>query len=371
MKTRINDACIYFFMEPNIVFVYQMVTRNYLTLADFPNNIQLDTYEMNEGESFEQFYHKDHQELEGRGYFINQEDLMQMVEEINKQIQKYRKLVEQSASPVHIVTPEYSAGTLRVGLERPKLVIGFPDFFSIGPLWKLDEISGQALRAEWLYDNINFLEEWHAYQNKYTNTLREIEDIPEVAPIYIWYADNADEQTGLRFLLHLVKDKANDVYLMNTTELYKEFASAEDLSGYTGQLEPEILQALFEKSKTNPPLTNAERVAYEREWQTLAQLKDTLRIWKNGEIVPVSEDYYDAHIINMIKKLHQKREVIDFIKTSEVIEELMAEQFVEAGWFYLEYRIRFLIYNGVLEVKGIPKSVGHYRVRIREGNGSA
>jgi hypothetical protein len=364
MKTRINDAFIYFFMEPIIVFVYKMETLNYLTLSDFTNNIQLETYELNEGETFDQFHHKDYQKLEGRGYFINQEGLTHMVEEINKQIQNHRKLGEQKAIPVHIVTPEYSAGTLRVGLERPKQVIGFPDFFSMGPLWRLDENSGQALRAEWLFENINFLEDEYVYQNKYANTFREIEDIPEPAPIYIWYGDNADEQTGLRFLLHLVKDKANEVYLMNSTELYKKFGSAEDFAGYTGQLEPEILQNLFEKSKTNTPLTNAERASYIREWQELAQMKDTLRIWSNDKIEVVSEDYYDQLIINAVRKLHQKQEAKDFIRTSEVIEDIMAERLVEAGWFFLEYRIRYLVYNGVLQLRGIPKSMRHYSVKI-------
>ncbi|TQR38069.1 DUF3658 domain-containing protein [Brevibacillus brevis] len=35
------------------------------------------------------------------------------------------------------------------------------------------------------------------------------------------------------------------------------------------------------------------------------------------------------------------------------------------GDFFLEYRIRHLIYSGVLELKGIPKSMRHYSIRIR------
>lgn len=72
--------------------------------------------------------------------------MKQMVEEINKHIQKNRHLkgVGNQIGAVHIVNSESAAGSLRVGLERPKTVIGFPDSFSIGPLWKLDEKIGQS-----------------------------------------------------------------------------------------------------------------------------------------------------------------------------------------------------------------------------------
>jgi hypothetical protein len=121
---------------------------------------------------------------------------------------------------------------------------------------------------------------------------------------------------------------------MNLTVLYKEVVSTENFAGCTGQLEPEILQSLFGKSKANAPLTKAERISYVREWQALAQMKDTLRIWHNDKIEAVSEDYYDQLIINTIRNLYEKREVIDFIKTSELVEEIMTERLVEAGCLF-------------------------------------
>ena len=81
-----------------------------------------------------------------------------MVEVINKYIEKYRNLLAFSASSVeagykvgavHIVFSETAAVSLRVGLERSKVVIGFPDSFSIGPLWRLNEKMGQTFRNEW------------------------------------------------------------------------------------------------------------------------------------------------------------------------------------------------------------------------------
>ncbi|MGE7694209.1 hypothetical protein ACQKNC_08805 [Lysinibacillus sp. NPDC094177] len=34
--------------------------------------------------------------------------------------------------------------------------------------------------------------------------------------------------------------------------------------------------------------------------------------------------------------------------------------------YFLECRIRFLVYSGVLALKGIPKSMGHYSVKLRD-----
>jgi len=71
-----------------------------------------------------------------KGLVVNQEDMNEIIEEINRQIQKDRQIdkLEDKASAVHIVTSESAAGSLRLALNHPKTVIGFPDSFSIGPL---------------------------------------------------------------------------------------------------------------------------------------------------------------------------------------------------------------------------------------------
>ncbi|MBB6444536.1 DUF1835 domain-containing protein [Bacillus benzoevorans] len=57
---------------------------------------------------------------------------------------------------LHIVSSESAVGSLRVGLERLKVVTGLPESSSIGPLWKLDEEAGQRVQNEWLYEYINY-----------------------------------------------------------------------------------------------------------------------------------------------------------------------------------------------------------------------
>jgi uncharacterized protein YqfB (UPF0267 family) len=135
---------------------------------------------------------------------------------------------------------------------------------------------------------------------------------------------------------------------------------------FTGQLEPNDIKFLFEKSLEKMPLSSENRIQFQRDWEELSQSKEVLRIWNNNDIQGVPEDLYDSLIINTIEKLHHEQEAKDFIKTSKVIGEIVAQKDEFIGDFLLEYRIRHLVYTGVLELKGIPKSMRHYSVKLRE-----
>lgn len=197
-------------MEPNIVFVYPIETQRYVTVSDLMNDLQkCELFEISQEDEFKTFDHRESQPIEGQGLYINQDGMNEMVEEINKHIQKVRqeKDIEHRLDAVHITSSESAAGSLRVGLEKPNTVIGFPDSFSIGPLWKLDEKVGQSFRKEWLFENINDDLGDYENDNEFSNTLREIEDIADHRPIYLWYGNNANEQIGLRFFLIYCKTR--------------------------------------------------------------------------------------------------------------------------------------------------------------------
>lgn len=362
-------------MEPNVVIVFKIENRNYLTVSDLSEKGEWKTFEINHGNDFDSFNHEEHKPLVGKGYFITQDDMNIMVEEINKHIQKCPQTLfpgekhwSNTVSAVHIVSPEFAAGPLRVGLERPKIVIGFPDFLSIGPLRNLDEKIGQKLRNEWLHENINFEQDDYVYLNKFTNTLREIDDISDHVPIYIWCGNNADEQTGLRFILYLLRDKKNDIFIINSTKFYQRYITSKVEEQYvfsTGQIEPKNLKLIFEKSIEGKPLSDRDRKQFNKEWETLSQSKEVLRLWINDEIKGVPEHHFDTLILETIEKLYQEQGNKEFLLTARVIGEILKQMDEVIGDFFLEYRIRHLIYSGVLELKGIPKSMRHYSIRIR------
>jgi hypothetical protein len=351
-------------MEPAVVLVYKIETNDYLTVSRFLDGGNFETYELNHPEEFNTFSHVEGQPLIGRGYFMQQKDTYNMTKFINKQIQKHRVIDD---GPIHIVSTESAAGTIRYSLDRPRKVLAFSDFFSYGPLWKLEMEEGQAYRNEWLFDNIN-LEFHDDYENemRFANTLLEIEDIREGVPIYIWVGNNTHEQIGVRFILQLLSGKANVVSLINSTALYQKFINHQLPIYHTSQMTPDHIKLIFEQGKNSHPLSLTDRAHYVREWESLAQSRGVLRLWGNNEIISVSENHYDSLIIQIIKKIHREQAHKDFIRASKVIGEML-EQMMEE-WVsdsFLEYRIRYLIYNGILELKGVPKSMRHYSVKLR------
>ncbi|NRD76873.1 DUF1835 domain-containing protein [Bacillus sp. BRMEA1] len=358
MKTREQFPYIYFFMEPNVVFVYKIETKRYLNVTDLYRFGEWQTYELHHKEEFQTFHHEEWEPLVGRGYFINGNDQRLMVQKINELIQKHKK---RDNLPVHIVSSQTAAGSVRVGMERPNKVIGFDGYFSIGPLRQLDHQIGRNNRFEWFNENINLESDDYYYENHFSNTLLEIEDIPEDVPIYLWTGNNSDEQTSLRFILHLLKDKTNDVILLNVTEISNELGACQ-----VSELHPEQLKLLFEKGKAAKLLSNDERVHLQNDWEALAQTTSLLRVWRNGRIEEVEESYYDPHILRAIDQIHRKEGKKDFIRAGKVILEVKYSVDEPVFDVFLEYRLRYLIYTGVLELKGIPKSMRHYFVKVQE-----
>ncbi|WML38200.1 DUF1835 domain-containing protein [Neobacillus sp. OS1-2] len=352
------------------MFVYRVGELRYLTVKEMFDCGEWQTYELNHEGEFATFNHEEMEPLIGRGYSVSLEVNNMMVEKINQLIHKNRLATFPIEGEVHLVCSESTAGAIRVGLDRPKTVIGFQVFFSIGPVWQLDQKQGQTNRFEWINENINLEQDHFDIENTFNKTLLEISEIPENKPIYIWTADNGEEQTGVRFILQLLKDKANEVILLNTTELFQkgnflnedEFQTLHHSSG----VHPKNLKLLFQQNKTRAPLSNQERAQFQLEWESLAQTVDVLRIWQNGGIEGVPEDYYDQFIISTIERMHsEQQQKRDFILAAKVIGEIIGQTDGVVGDFYLEYRIRHLIYSGVLELKGVPRSMRHYRVKLR------
>ncbi|MBB6447874.1 DUF1835 domain-containing protein [Bacillus benzoevorans] len=276
--------------------------------------------------------------------------------------------MEIAFNTVHIACGESTAGTLRYGLGRGNKVIGIPEFFSIGSIWELHKDVGRKHRYEWLKDHINmemdYLEE--EYERKITKTLEEIDAIPGDVPIVIWTADNAEEQTGMRYFMYLLKEKPNDVLLINTSLAYQELFVVHDdqYFHHTGTIYPEQLKEMYKKNVAKL-LSVEERDRYQREWILLTESKEVLRIWQNKQITFVNESHFDSFIITAIQKLHAEQGHKDFILAAKIIGEVLGLLKGSVFDAFLEYRIRELVYNGVFEIKGIPKDMRSYSVRVK------
>ncbi|WP_102272308.1 DUF1835 domain-containing protein [Cytobacillus massiliigabonensis] len=280
---------------------------------------------------------------------------------------------------IHILFGDSPAGSLKyalkqMGVSKSEKVISFWYMFSVGPVWKLHEKAGQQVRFDFMQKVMNDEhDDFRDYQKKFYETLDQIDSIPEDVPITIWVAENAHEQTGLRYVLHILKNKMNDIKVINSTKMFAGKFNRPDIEYMaikTGEIIPEKLQVIYEESKLNASLSKEERKALVEEWAALAETEETLRIWQNEKIKSVREDYYDQYMINMAKKLQINRERAKepevFMKSARLIGEVIGHLDQYMGDSFFEYRLRKLIEKGVFEMEGNLKAMRYYSVRLKQ-----
>ena len=274
----------------------------------------------------------------------------------------------------HIVYGDSPAGSLKIALKESELdqqekIITFSDIFSIGPVWQLQHAKGITNRYEWLRTHINIDEEvLFNYKENFKRTLLDIEQIPVHHPVFIWAGENAHEQTGLRYVLYLLKEKTNDIYIIQTNKAYKAYFDRPDID-FTplrmGELTSKQLEQIYENEKNGHALTQSERKAFEQQWEQLCEEHQVLRIWESDKIASVPETFYDEYIINTVKQFHQKKKHNDFIKSARIIGEIVGHLNQYVGDQFIEYRVRRLIVDGIFDMEGVPKAMRYYSIKIR------
>lgn len=272
----------------------------------------------------------------------------------------------EAAEKVHIVFGDSLAGSLKyairqLGLEETNKMINVRDLFSIGPLWQLHEEVGRAHRIEWFRDHINMEDDLEDYDSCHRRILEQKKLIPPKASIVIWSGKNAHEQAGLRYAVFLLRNCQNEIIVFQPDEACGQHRTYL----HSGEIPPEQLQKVFGEINDSRPLDRETRMALEREWQSLANQHHVLRIWDGEKIRNVDETYFDAYLLKTIENLHADNENYDFMKAARVIGEALGHCDQTVGDSYFEYRLRQLIYNGALEIKGVPRSMRNYSVRMR------
>lgn len=273
---------------------------------------------------------------------------------------------------IHILFGASAAGGLKyvlreMGLDKKEKVISFWDQFSIGPVRRLHKESGVNSRFEWMKNCIsNEYNEFPNYQRKFEKTIHQLKSIPEGVHLTIWTADNAHEQTGLQYVVHLLKGKNVDITVINTTKAYDVLFQVKKVKYvllHTGEIPPEKLQVIYEQD-SGTFFTDHDREDLEQEWMSLSGSQETLRIWRNGRIQCVPEDYYDEFIIKKAKKLHSKQRPKEFMKSARLIGEVLGHLDQYVGDAFLEYRLRKLIEKNVFEVEGNLEAMRFYSVKL-------
>jgi Protein of unknown function/Domain of unknown function (DUF1835) len=274
---------------------------------------------------------------------------------------------------IHLVFSQSVSGCLKITLSNLRLrnthkVHALWDVFSAGPIRDLHCKKGIEERFQWKHKYlINELNHFEECEKNYYETLKHLDSIPNGEPITIWAGENGLEQTGLRYAALLMKERKDiDLFVINTTMKYIKLFKQPKLfyiPYFSGEIPPEKMAAIYDHSKHDPPLTDHERDDLYREWHKISESNQTLRLWRNGRLNGVSEDYYDEFILDTAKSILTKNNN-EFIKAGRVIGEVLGHIDQKIGDGFLEWRLRMLIGTGVLEAEGTFTSMRDYRVRL-------
>ena len=270
---------------------------------------------------------------------------------------------------VHIVFSDSTAGSLKValgelGIRRTEKVICISENFSIGPLRTLQTESGLAHRYDWLEEHL--ICEGQGLNSKLEQlktAFSEIASLREQLPVFVWTGNNANEQLGVRFLSHLMAGKRNPIHLINTTTLYQLSNNKLPMPLHTDELSYKDLKRLYELN--HELLSIKQQEQFQNEWMALARTTETLRVWKNNAIKSVEDTFFDATIIETARSLHGESESNGFLKSARLIGEVIGQLDQPIGDSFLEYRVRWLSLNGFFEMKGVPKAMRFYSVKLR------
>lgn len=267
---------------------------------------------------------------------------------------------------VHIVFGDAAAGSLKQALRalnvtEKETILNVADLFSIGPIWQLHTREGMRNRYDWLRTHLNVEEAaLLAYEQTIERSIQKLQNIRKDQNIVIWFGDNAHEQTALRFILYVLRNKVNTIALMNCHAAYIQHFHRDD-TRHMGEMASEQLKEMYAQKQNLHVLTTAERHDFERQWHSLSEQRDVLRIWEQDAITPVPENYYDAYIVETVRPYNKR----GFVKCARIVGEVIGHVPQHIGTYFIEYRIMRLIVDGLLDMEGVPSAMHRYSVKMK------
>lgn len=278
---------------------------------------------------------------------------------------------------VHIVCGDSFAGGMKQALrglgwaETHKLIV-LRENYATGPLGQLDFPEGRAARSSWFRENITeYMTVSYDYEEEHTKLLNTLEQIPKQAEVVIWTSSNASEQTGLRLAVHLLGSRDNPIIICDACSICEELFNRPEASityRHSGEIPSDKLKEALLRIQDSSILTPDDIARLKREWQEISEQSHALRIWQDHAVLEVPADYFDAYLLEKLDSLNPPAGSDGFLKSARLIGEALGycEQFV--GDAYFEYRVRELIYSGILEIKGVPAAMRFYSIRRKRGN---
>ncbi|XMA23521.1 DUF1835 domain-containing protein (plasmid) [Bacillus bombysepticus] len=261
----------------------------------------------------------------------------------------------------HITFGESAYGNLKHAFQQKSAyknekVICINEDFSIGPIYKLVSPEGMQERKQWINEvlitigsdsDLDYLD-W--IKRTLQSNTQITEDIPIHSKVILWHGENASDAIGVRFVSSLLQDKNIQFEEVNITDFshHIEFKVQDS----QGKESPHVLKSLaempseiiFEAIQMKKELSQEQVQSFIQDWETCSQSNGVLRILENRKIAPVSEDYYDAAILELTSNEYQL--------ASRIVGEVMGKSEQRIGDTYLNFRVHQLIQQEKLDSQG-------------------
>lgn len=256
---------------------------------------------------------------------------------------------------IHVVFSNSAANTIEHGIKETKKLIHFKDNLSAGPIGLNIDYN---LRKPWLdnviFDESNLTEE--EILKSYATFHEAVKEIKETDTVYIWVGNNSLDQCGLMYFLSLVNINAN-IYVINVSnKTFNRGKTNEFTPKGVGEIRVVDLDMFFHDAKK---LSKEDIDKFVKTWKTLTTENSSLRVFMDGKIISVSQNFYDNQILNYTTEFSKD----GFRKCARVIGHIMgiSEDLVSDS--YLFWRIKELIKQGRINGRGSDTTISDLEIK--------
>lgn len=246
---------------------------------------------------------------------------------------------------IHVCFSVSSAGGLKHAIKSKIIdgdkVIGFFDDLSNGSICNLNDIGDRVKWWKYLessdeFDTREFLKE------NYNKFNKDILEITSDDTIYLWCSENAMELMGLMYTFQLLSIDLYNIYIINVSKVtYNQGMKNEFTPRAVGEVAPERFPNFVEINR------KVEKDCYENfmdNLSTLIQENGNLRVYENGSVISVGEDYFD----NLIMKYTEN----EFRKSARTVGNVIGFSEKPISDTYIFWRVLELIKDNKLQYKG-------------------
>lgn len=263
------------------------------------------------------------------------------------------------ANIIHICFSESAGGSLKYAIRKKQLlegnkVIVFSDDISQGIIGNGINIGE---RINWWQEinreDENFTSDMEFIRKGYKKFYNEISKINASDVVYLWYGHCSNEICGMMYTLELLKDKLTSMYFINVSDLVTEYSNGVYIPLCLAEIMPEKLNQYMEVKRK---IELKEYDALLNQWNLLKKDNAMLRIFKQGKVESVNENYFDIDILKYTEK--------NFKKSARIVGIVMGYSETRISDSYIFWRVKELIKSGEIEYEGTFGIMKEMEVKI-------